>query len=175
MVDTGLETGMQLVQDVINGQPLKKAAKTRAQAAGKNYSQGLLMTLHSKVEEEENISPRIRQSRAVEDRPRKGEHLVQRSALFLIKDCISTPSLSPGCEFKFTVVWCQQQMGRLRTVSNGDLSHRVFHQTIGWLHSGQWRPPFHHQTVYHQDQRNAGNGTVRHSSIQCIHQDLIEL
>ena len=30
-------------------------------------------------------------------------------------------------------------------------------------------------TVYHQDQRNAGNRTVRHSSIQCLHQDLIEL
>ena len=38
----------------------------------------------------------IRQSRAVKDRPRKGEHLVQRSRLFLIKDGISTPSLSPG-------------------------------------------------------------------------------
>ena len=33
MLHTGLETGMQLVQDVINGQPLKKAAKTRANAA----------------------------------------------------------------------------------------------------------------------------------------------
>ena len=30
MLDTGLETGMQLVQDVINGQPLKKATETRA-------------------------------------------------------------------------------------------------------------------------------------------------
>ena len=36
MLDTGLDTGMQLVQDGMNGQPLRKAAKTRAKAAGKN-------------------------------------------------------------------------------------------------------------------------------------------
>ena len=42
MLDTGLETGMQLVQDVINGQPLKKAAKTRAKAAGKNLLTGVI-------------------------------------------------------------------------------------------------------------------------------------
>ena len=42
MFDTGLETGMQLVQDVINGQPLKKAAKTRAEAAGKNLLTGVI-------------------------------------------------------------------------------------------------------------------------------------
>ena len=49
--------------------------------------------------------------------------------------------------------------------------------TMGWqeVHSGQQCPSFHRQTVYHQDQRNAGNRTVRHSSIQCLHQDLIEL
>ena len=36
MLDTGLEMGRQLVQDVTNSQPLKKAAKTRAKAAGKH-------------------------------------------------------------------------------------------------------------------------------------------
>ena len=42
MLDTGLETGMQLVQDVINGQPLKKAVKTRANAAGKKLLTGVI-------------------------------------------------------------------------------------------------------------------------------------
>ena len=47
----------------------------------------------------------------------------------------------------------------------------------GWqeVPSGQQRPSFHRQTVYHQDQRNAGNRIFRHSSIQCLHQGLIEL
>ena len=42
MLDTGLETGMQLVQDVINGQPLKIAAKTRSKAAGNNLPTGVI-------------------------------------------------------------------------------------------------------------------------------------
>ena len=42
MLDTGLKTGMQLVQDVINGQPLKKAAKPRAQADGKKLLTGVI-------------------------------------------------------------------------------------------------------------------------------------
>ena len=42
MLDTGLETGMQLLQDVINGQPLKKAAKPRAKAAGKHLLTGVI-------------------------------------------------------------------------------------------------------------------------------------
>ena len=36
MLDTELETGMQLVKDVMNGTSLRKSAKTRAKAAGKN-------------------------------------------------------------------------------------------------------------------------------------------
>ena len=42
MLDTELETGMQLVQDVMNGQPLKKAAETRANAAGKELLTGVI-------------------------------------------------------------------------------------------------------------------------------------
>ena len=82
----------------------RKLPRQERKLLEKIYSQGSLMTLHSKVEEKEYISARIRQSGAVKDRPRKGEHLVQRSRLFSIKDGISTPSLSPWCEFKFTVV-----------------------------------------------------------------------
>lgn len=33
MLNTGLETGMQIMQDVMSGEPLKKAAKSRAKAA----------------------------------------------------------------------------------------------------------------------------------------------
>ena len=42
MLDTGLEMGMQLVQDVTNSQPLKKAAKTRAKTAGKHLLTGVV-------------------------------------------------------------------------------------------------------------------------------------
>ena len=34
---------------------------------------------------------------------------------------------------------------------------------------------FYYQAVYYQDQRNVSDRTVRHSSLQCLHQDIIEL
>ena len=34
MLNTGLDTGMQMAQDVLNRQPVRKAAKSRAKAAG---------------------------------------------------------------------------------------------------------------------------------------------
>lgn len=37
LLSTGLDTGVQISQDVMNGQSLKKAAKTRAKAAGKQF------------------------------------------------------------------------------------------------------------------------------------------
>ena len=37
LLSTGLNTGVQIAQDVMNGQSLKKAAKTRAKAAGKQF------------------------------------------------------------------------------------------------------------------------------------------
>ena len=37
LLSTGLDTGVQIAQDFMNGQPLKKAAKTRAKAAGKKF------------------------------------------------------------------------------------------------------------------------------------------
>ena len=39
MLNTGLDTGMQIAQDV-NGQPVRKAAKSRAKAAGKSLLTG---------------------------------------------------------------------------------------------------------------------------------------
>ena len=42
MLNTGLDTGMQLAQDVLNGQPVRKAAKSRAKAAGKSFLTGAL-------------------------------------------------------------------------------------------------------------------------------------
>ena len=42
MLNTGLDTGMQIAQDVLNGQPLRKAAKSRAKAAGKSFLTGAL-------------------------------------------------------------------------------------------------------------------------------------
>ena len=48
---------------------------------------------------------------------------------------------------------------------------------MGWpeKHCDEQRPLLYHQTGYHQEQRNAGDRTVKHSSIQCLHQDLIKL
>lgn len=42
LLNTGLETGMQIVQDVMNGQPLKAAAKSRTKAAGKSLLTGTI-------------------------------------------------------------------------------------------------------------------------------------
>ena len=42
MLKTGLDTGMQIAQDVLNGQPVRKAAKSRAKAAGKRFLTGVL-------------------------------------------------------------------------------------------------------------------------------------
>ena len=37
LLNTGLDTGMHIVQNVINGQPVKKAAKSRVKAAGESF------------------------------------------------------------------------------------------------------------------------------------------
>ena len=42
MLNTRLGTGMQIAQDVLNGQPVRKAAKSRAKAAGKSFLTGAL-------------------------------------------------------------------------------------------------------------------------------------
>ena len=42
ILNTGLDTGMQIAQDVLNGQPVRKAAKSRAKAAGKSFLTGAL-------------------------------------------------------------------------------------------------------------------------------------
>ena len=42
MLNTGLETGMQILEDVINGEPLKIAAKLRTKAAGKRLLTGTI-------------------------------------------------------------------------------------------------------------------------------------
>ena len=39
-LNTGVDTGMQIAKDVINGQSLKKAAKARANTAGKQFLTG---------------------------------------------------------------------------------------------------------------------------------------
>ena len=45
LLNTGLVTGMQIVQDVMNGQSVKKAAKTRAKSAGKSFLQGAIQDI----------------------------------------------------------------------------------------------------------------------------------
>ena len=42
MLNTGLDMGMQIAQDVLNGLPVRKAAKSRAKAAGKRFLTGAL-------------------------------------------------------------------------------------------------------------------------------------
>jgi len=41
-LNTGLDTGIQIAQDVLHGQPVRKAAKSRAMAAGKSFLTGAL-------------------------------------------------------------------------------------------------------------------------------------
>ena len=45
LLNAGLDTGMQIAQDLIKGQPLKKAAKSRAKAAGKRFLTGAFQDL----------------------------------------------------------------------------------------------------------------------------------
>ena len=42
MLNTGLDTGMQIAQDLHNSPPARKAAKLRAKAAGKSFLTGAL-------------------------------------------------------------------------------------------------------------------------------------
>ena len=45
LLNTGVDTGMQIAKDVINGQSLKKAAKARAKTAGKQFLTGAFKDL----------------------------------------------------------------------------------------------------------------------------------
>ena len=44
LLQTGLDTGMQIIGDVVNGQSLKKSVTTRAKTAGKDLVAGTLET-----------------------------------------------------------------------------------------------------------------------------------
>ena len=56
MLNNWLETECDIVQDVMNGEPLKRTAKSRTKASGKAYSQESLMTLHSMAVGEEYMN-----------------------------------------------------------------------------------------------------------------------
>ena len=45
LLNTGVDTGMQIAKDVIKGQSLKKAAKARAKTAGKQFPTGAFQDL----------------------------------------------------------------------------------------------------------------------------------
>ena len=45
LLNTGVDTGMQIAKDVIKGQSLKKAAKSRAKAAGSRFLTGAFQDL----------------------------------------------------------------------------------------------------------------------------------
>ena len=45
LLNTGVDTGMQIAKDVIKGHSLKKAAKLRAKAAGKRFLTGAFQDL----------------------------------------------------------------------------------------------------------------------------------
>ena len=45
LLDTGLNTGTQIVQDVISGQRVKKATKLRTKSAGKSFLTGALQDI----------------------------------------------------------------------------------------------------------------------------------
>ena len=45
LLNTGVDTGMQIAKDVIKGQSLKKAAKSRAKAAGSGFLTGAFQDL----------------------------------------------------------------------------------------------------------------------------------
>ena len=45
LLNTGLDTGMQIAKDVINGQSVKKATKSRVKTAGKNVLTGAIQDI----------------------------------------------------------------------------------------------------------------------------------
>lgn len=45
LLNTGLDTGRQIVQDVINGQSVTKAAQSRAKATGKSFLTGAIQAI----------------------------------------------------------------------------------------------------------------------------------
>ena len=95
LLSTGVDTGVQIAKDVINGQSLKKAAKARAKTAGKQFLTGAFRTLRNKVVGEDYLSANEKRLLPVQDRLRNGEHHLQSSKPFSTKDGLSSPSLCP--------------------------------------------------------------------------------
>lgn len=93
LLSTGLDTGVQIAQDVMNGQSLKKAAKTRAKAAGKQFFTEAFRDMTQQQGREKYINPNERPILSVLDKSRKREHPQQRSRLFLTEYGFSTSLL----------------------------------------------------------------------------------
>ena len=94
LLATGLETGRQIVQEVMNGQPLKAAAKSRTKAAVKRVLTGTTDDNAQQGRVRRAYKRTAKANKSVRTRPRKGEHHIRRSRLFLTKHGLSTPSIS---------------------------------------------------------------------------------
>ena len=70
LLETGLNTGIKIVQDVINGQPVKKGAKSRTKAAGKNFLAGALQDI-TQQGRGRRLLKRKRKASLVPSRPRR--------------------------------------------------------------------------------------------------------
>lgn len=68
LLSTGLDTGLQIAQDVMNGQPLKKAAKSRAKAGGKQFLTGVFQDMTQQGGRGRKVYKRKRKAKPVSSR-----------------------------------------------------------------------------------------------------------
>ena len=101
LLNTGLETGMQIVHNVMNGQPLKAAAKSRNKAAGKSLLTGTIDDI-TQQGRGKRACKRTVKAKPFSTHPIKKR--IRQSRIFFTKYGLSTPSLSPWWEFKLAVV-----------------------------------------------------------------------
>ena len=100
LLNTGLNMGMQIAQDVLNGQSVKKVAranllliKSRAKAPSESFLSGAL----SDIPPQGRGRKVLKLFQPVHDRPRHGERQLQSSGRFLIEyGCTAHPLSVPG-------------------------------------------------------------------------------
>ena len=100
LLNTGLDTGMQIAQDVIKGQ-LRKLRNREQRLPVNDFLRELFRTLHNKGAGGDYLSANGKRLLPVQDRPRNGEHHLQSSKRFSTKDGLSTPTLQAFSYFKY--------------------------------------------------------------------------
>lgn len=93
MINTGLEKEMQILQDDMKSEPLKKGAKSRTKAAGKSLLEGTINNITQQGRGEEYTNVWLKHNQSVPIKTRNGDHPAQRSRPFLTNHGFSTPTL----------------------------------------------------------------------------------